>query len=263
MLSLRDAQTAFCAAIRSGDSSALADLILDDGIPPDRRIQIYRNNYRLGALATMQATYPVVERLGGTDWFAQSVATFQQLYPSQSGDLQNLGMVYPQFLRGDLANTDYRYFGDVAALEWSYQLVLTAEELSPVDIGLLHAVAPRDYESLKFVPRPALRLVESVFPIFAIWHANQPTAANESAIRLDAGGSRVLVIRRQDHVELREMAQGPFELLRQFQLGKPLGVAATAAAAQIEEFDLTTCLRELLGLETIADIRPCGPDEIT
>ena len=260
MLALRDAQTAIAAAIRSGDASSLAELILDDGIAPDRRIQIYRNNYRLGALAAMQATYPVVERLGGADWFAQSVAKFQQMHPSQSGDLQNLGAGYPQFLQGELANTDYLYFGDVAALEWCYQLVLTAHERGPVDIALLHAVAPQDYERLRFVPRPALRLVDSAFPIFAIWHANQPTAPTDAVIRLDTGGSRVLLIRRKDHVELRELARGPFELLRQFQFGVPLGAAAVAAAAQIEEFDLTTCLREILGLEAIADIlKPHDP----
>jgi hypothetical protein len=254
VLSLHNTQEAFCAAVRSGDTRALVDLVIDDGIPPNRRIQIYCNNYRLGALAAMQATYPVVERLGGADWFAQSVAKFQQAHPSKSGDLQNLGADYPQFLYADLAKTDYAYFADVAQLEWSYQLVLTAEDRDPVDMALLHAVAPQDYEELMFVPCPALCLVESAFPIFAIWHSNQPSAQVDATIHLDAGGSRILLIRRKDRVELRQLAMGSFELLRQFQLGASLSTAATAAAARTAEFDLTTCLRELLGLETIADI---------
>jgi len=151
MPSLREVQIAFCAAIRSEDAGAMADWVLDAGIPPERRIQIYRNNYRIGALAVMQKAYPVVERLSGADWFEQSVAKFQQMHPSQSGDLQHLGANYPSFLRGELADTLHGYFSDVAALEWCYQLVLTAQERGPVDVALLHAVAPEDYEGLKFV----------------------------------------------------------------------------------------------------------------
>lgn len=258
MLSLREAQIALSAAIRSEEAGGLAGLVEDDGMAPEQRIRIYRNNYRLGALAAMQATYPVIERLGGADWFEQSAAKYQHFHPSKSGDLQHLGAAYPEFLRGELADSEYQYFGDVAALEWAYELVMTSEERGPIDLAVLNGVETQDYESLQFVPRPALRLVESVFPIFAIWHANQPGAATDAAICLDAGGSRVLVIRRRDHVELRELAIGSYELLRQFQLGASLGAAAEAAAEAAAtaraEFDLTTRLRELLGLEAIAGI---------
>jgi hypothetical protein len=255
MPSLREVQTAFCAAIRAEDLGPLAGLIVDDGISPERRIRIYRNNYRLGALSAMQATYPVIERLGGADWFAQSVAAFQQAHPSRSGDLQHLGADYPGFLRRELADTEHVYFADVAMLEWAYERVLTSQDSAPAGITVLQSVAPHDYEGLSFVPRAAMALVESAFPILAIWRANQPCAQGDAAIRLDAGGSRVLLIRRGDEVELNELAGGSFELLRQFELGAPLGAAAEAAAARTEDFDLTTALRELLSLGTMADIR--------
>lgn len=259
MLSLRDTQAAFSAAIRADDPGLLADLVEDGGIAPERRIQVYRNNHRLGALATMQATYPVIERLGGTDWFAQSTAHYQAMYPSRSGDLQYLGEKYPEFLRLDLAGTSHAYFADVAELEWAYQLVLTAEERAPVDLAVLRAVAPQDYDRLVFVPRPALRFVASAFPIFAIWHANQPSVQEVPTIRLDANPSRVLLIRCKDHVELRELSEGSGLLLQQWLLGTPLGAAAAAAAAESGAFNLQSCLQEFLGLEAIADIVCADP----
>jgi len=254
MPSLRDTQAAFSAAIRSGDAGTFAALILDGGISPERRVQIYRNNHRLAALATLQATYPVVARLGGTDWFAQSAHRYQQDCPSRCGDLQFLGESFPQFLRTDLAGTPYAYFADVAALEWAYQEVLTAAQSAIASLQALQAVDPQDYAQLMFRPRAALRTVESPFPIFAIWHANQPSAPAAEAIRLDSGASRVLLIRRVDHVELRELAIPSWLLLRQFQRGATLGAAADAVAGDAGEFDLELCLRELLGLGTIADI---------
>jgi hypothetical protein len=237
VLSLRDTQAAFCAAVLSGDTQPILRLVQDEGIAPEQRMQIYRNNNRLGFLATLQATYPVIE-------------------------LQYLGERYPEFLQMDLANTDYAYFADVAALEWAYQLVLTAEERPPVDLDVLRRIAPEDYDRLLFVPRPALRLVDSPYPIFAIWQGNQPSApAGRAAIRLDAGASRVLLIRRVNHVELRELSAGSHRLLRQFQLGAALGPAAASTAADISLFDLNVCLKELMALETIADIELCDGRE--
>jgi hypothetical protein len=169
-----------------------------------------------------------------------------------------LGEKYPDFLRVSLADTDYVYFADVAALEWAYQVALTAAEHSPADIAILRTVAPEDFERLLFVPRPAVRMVESQFPIFAIWQANQPSVTeSETQIRLDAGPSRVLLIRRTDHVELREVSPGTFGLMRQFQLGATLGSAAISTAAEIPEFDLEVCLKEVMTLEAIADIELC------
>jgi hypothetical protein len=168
MLSLRETQIAFCAAIRADGGAAPDGLIVDDDIAPERRVQIYRNNHRLGALAAMQANYPVVERLGGAEWFAQSVLKYQGAHPSNSGDLQNLGAHYPQFLADELADGEYSYFADVARLEWAYQLAMTAPERGPVDIAVLQAFSPQDYENLRFIPRPACS-----------W-SNRPTRSSQS-----------------------------------------------------------------------------------
>jgi hypothetical protein len=255
MLSLRDTQRAFGAAIASDEAGAIGPLVREDGIPAGQRLQIYRNNHRLGALAALQATFPVIERLGGQDWFAQSVGGYLRTHPSPSGDLQDLGERYPRFLQAELADTAYDYFADVAALEWAYQCVSMAAERAPVDIDVLRTVAPDDYERLRFVLRPAVRLVSSRYPVLAIWRANQPSAdESQGALSLDAGDSRVLLIRRRDHVELREIAEGTHALLGEFARGATLGPAASTACARVPDFDLEACLRELIRLEVIAQI---------
>jgi hypothetical protein len=255
MLSLRDTQRAFGAAIAGDEAGAIGPLVLEDGIPAEQRLQIYRNNHRLGALAALQSTFPVIERLGGADWFAQSVHAYLRTYPSASGDLQDLGERYAQFLQVELTDTAYAYFADVAALEWAHQCVLTAAEHGPVDIDVLRTIAPDDYGRLRFVPRPAVRLVSSRYPVLAIWRANQPSAdESQSALNLDAGESRVLLIRRRDHVELREIPAGTHALLGEFARGATLGPAASRAATLVPDFDLDACLKDLIRLEAIAQI---------
>jgi len=255
MRSLREIQIEIAGAIRSESADRAATLLCDDGIEPAQRLQIYRNNHRLGSLAALQAAYPVIERLGGADWFRQSAASYIAAFPSTSGDLQNLGEHFPEFLRSVLADTKYAYFADIAKLEWAYQCVLTAGERPPVATDKLRMFAPDDYERLVFVPRLALRIVESRCPLLAIWQANQTqNVDNHAEIQIDGAANRVLLIRRRDHVELRNLAAGSCTLLREFLLGRALGQATEAAAAAVGGFDLSASLAELIGLETIADI---------
>jgi hypothetical protein len=251
MPSLREIQRAFVAAVLSGDAAGIVEFVRDDGIAPAQRMQIYRNNHSAVISATLAATYPVVERLSGSDWFAQSVAQYRRRFPSRCGDLQFAGERYALFLAAELAGTEYAYFADVARLEWAYQEVLTAAESAPLDPAALATIAADDYPQLKFVPRPALRLIESRYPILAIWKANQPDATPADAVLLDAGPSRVLVIRRADHVELRELPLPSFLLLEQFTRGAPLGVASDA----VSDVDFGPALQHLIVLETLGGCR--------
>jgi hypothetical protein len=254
--SLRDLQEHFGRAMLDAGDTSIAAHITAAGFEPARRLQIYRNNVRANFLATLQATYPVIERLGGTEWFAQSVQRYHAACPSCSGDLQYAGRRFAQFLAGELQSTPFGYFADVARLEWAYQEVLTAAPSPSFSPGELCALDPADHERVVFVPRSALRLVESCFPLLQIWTANR--GDGEATVSLDAGPDRVLLIRREDHVELRPLRPATAALLRQFIDGAPFADAAAAAAADCPELDLAHELTELLAMQAIAAIRLAG-----
>jgi hypothetical protein len=217
---------------------------------PADRLAIHRNNSWVGFHATLAATCPVVERLAGEDWFRASARRYQRAHPSTSGDLQQVGQHYADFLRAELGASDYAYFADVAALEWRYQEALIAAEASAFDPAALAGLAPADHARIVFHLQPSLRLIESPYPLLAIWKAHQP-GADAAPVRLDAGPSRVMLLRRSDHVELRELPAAEYALLAQFAQGRPLGAAAEAAAGT-EAFDLGAALRQVVALGTFA-----------
>jgi hypothetical protein len=254
MHSLREMQRAFARSVLSDDGAPLAGLIHRDGINPEERVRIYRNNNRLGLLAALRASYPVVARLGGDDWFAQSVRRYQRACPPHCGDLQWAGHRYPQFLSAELGDGEHDYFADVAALEWAHQEVLVAAETAAVDPAALRDCAVDDYGRLVFAPRAELRLVRSRYPIHAIWRAHQ-TEARDFTVDLAAGASHVLVIRRRDHVELRELAPATHALLARLCEGRSLGEVVDHVASRYRNFDLSPALRELFALRTFAAIR--------
>jgi hypothetical protein len=131
--------------------------------------------------------------------------------------------------------------------------VLVAADHPSFDVSALSGVSADDYDSLVFRVHPALRLVDSRYPLLAIWKANQSDAAEATPISLDAGASRVLIIRREDHVELRELAAPEFTLLTAFMRGATLGEAFELAAQAEETADLAFVLGHVVKLQTLVD----------
>lgn len=255
MPALRELQKTFVRALLAGDEQGLAGWIRDEGIPIARRLQIYRSNSRANFLATLRASYPVIERLGGVDWFAHLAHRYQARYPSRCGDLQYVGEKFPGFIEGEFAGTAYSYFADVARLEWAYQEVLTAAEAPPLALDRLAAVATADYGQLRFILHPALRTVASAFPVLAIWQANQPGDPADGTVDLAAGPAHVLLTRQRDHVELRECPPGLFALVRAVGSGRPLGAAAALASRVDASFDLAGGLQQLSRLGALSGFR--------
>lgn len=248
MASLLDLQTAFATAVRGGDAGLLASYVVAAGISPARRLGIYANNVRENFLAVLEATFPVLGRLAGHDWLRQSGIRYQRACPSRVGNMHYVGDRYAAFLAAELAETPHVYFADVARLEWAYQLVLVAAEPGELDRASLADVPPADYGRLVFDLSPAAQLVSSVYPLFAIWQANRPEAAldTNATIRLDAGPSHVLILRRSDHVELREVPAGDFALLSAIAKSQRMETAVEEALRFDLSFDLAAALNRLV-----------------
>jgi hypothetical protein len=254
MLMLRELQRAFVQGALSDSAPAfLCAQIVEDGIAPERRLAIYRNNAVEGFLKTLQATFPTIVRLSGEGWFRQVGRSYMRRYPSRCGNVHFIGQQFATFLGAELAGGDYEYFADVARLEWAYQEVLVAAAHPSFDLSALALVPPTDYGTLTFSTHPAMRLVHSQFPVLAIWRANRPDAASAEPIALDQGSSSVLIIRRADHVELRELPPAAFALLAALVRGESLEQAAERALEIDPAVALDAALGRVVSLGALVD----------
>ncbi len=252
MMSLHELQHSFIEAILDDDCATLDTEIVSNGMRPARRLQIYRNNARANFLSALRATFPVVARLSGDDWFEQTAHRYHAAHPSRSGDLQYVGKLFAEFLATQLQEGAYRYFSDVAQLEWAYQEVLTSAECSGGTLQQLNALSAYAQEHVIFRLHPAARWIRSEFPILPIWKANQPDA-KQVAVNLDSGRSQVLLIRRDDHVELREIGVAEFALLQLFSSGLVLGRVAEQFSVELPTHDFGRTLMRLAELGVIDD----------
>lgn len=239
------------------DLSGLADAITQDGKPPaqikqgyraytaDTAIEVYRNNYFGNLIDALAGAYPVVEQLVGRDFFRMMARRYIERQGSHSGNLHHYGEAMPGFIAAFEPARELVYLPDVASLEWAYHCAYFADDVSLLDVTTLTQVSPEQYEGLVLHLHPACRLVNSRYPVAAIWRAHQPGAPEEFHIDLDSGRCSALVSRKEDVVQVDELLPVNSTWLQYILAGVPLGTATEATLEHHADFDLQAMLLQL------------------
>ena len=245
--SLPELQRAFCTAIMSDDggtaSIALREVVVEAGLAADVRLDIYRNNTISNLCNALRADYPAVASLVGDEFFAHAARAYIAATPSTSGDINDYGDGFPEFIAALPALIDLPYLGDVASLELAWKQVFYAPAAEPIDLVSLAGLAPEHLGNLRFRMHPALRLVSSDYPVLQIWQANQPDVAASGVIDLRLGGERILLLRVNDRVMLNTVSSAEYAWLAALQSGSSLADAVDAAFAQEDSFEFASCLQ--------------------
>jgi hypothetical protein len=189
-------QRDFLAAMR-GEANAIENQVQVRAHPPlaPTRVAVYRNAVRSNQRGALAAAFPVVEQLVGTAFFNEAADRCLAAHPSTSGDLHDLGAQFPAFLREYSHAAELPYLGDLAALEWALHRAFHAADAIPLGMDALAALPPDALDRLILVPTPGCALIESNWPIHALWRAHQPGETWPDEFDLDHGGETVMVYR--------------------------------------------------------------------
>ena len=187
------------------------------------RLEVYRHNVAENLHGALAATYPVVQRLVGRPFFREAARRFARASPSASGDLNGFGEEFAPFLGSDAHAQSLPYLADVARLEWACHESHRASEAGPFDFAALARVAAELHGEIRFVAHPAVRLVESPYPIEALWEANQPE--RDGSPGRDAGPDHVLVHREDHRVRVRRVERAEWVFLTRLAGGATLARA--------------------------------------
>jgi len=247
MPTLLETQKAFLGTVfGSGeigyDGAAIAKTILKDGIAVTDRLQIYRNNTVILLTEALAATFPVVHKLVGCDFFDLLASTFVRTHPPKNPSLISYGGTFADFIDGFEPAQNLPYLGDVARLEWAWNEAYHAADASPLDPRALGATPEERLGDIVFVLHPSARFVHSPYPIRAIWDANQDGSNQDAAISLDDGGERALVIRPGVDVEVRSLSAGAFAFLNRIADGLTIAHALQSPLDTNPGFNLEVLL---------------------
>jgi hypothetical protein len=229
MPTLLELQQAMRRSLVLHDDEA-ASTLLADSIPRDR-LDIYRNTIVTGLTKALRLSFPVVQRLVGTDFFNGAAECFIAAHPPREAYLDRYGGEFPDFLRDFPPATSLAYLADVARLEWAISGVLHAPDAEPLDLAAIAAVDSEDQSHISFVAHPAVRLLRADYPVDHIWRAM--LAGDDEALTsldINAGPVHLVVERRATGVEVVPLDAPAWHFLADLCGGHPLQSALERAA---------------------------------
>ena len=253
MPALREIQTAFAAAILTGNAGTLPLHVAPMTLGAERRIQIYRNHFTISLTECLSATFPVLKALVGEAFFDQSARSFAMDFPPSSPVLFEYGESFPAFLAEATRSTDFAYFVDVGAFEWAINHAYHADDAEPPNAQTLLTVPEEKRGDLILSLHPSVRLVFSSYPVLDIWRANQPDSNAAQTIDLARGGVRLLVWRNGIDVVWRELDVPETTFLASLINGSTLTTACAAALDTDVSFQPAMLLTELIGSGLITE----------
>ncbi|MGA7181318.1 MAG: DNA-binding domain-containing protein [Thiobacillaceae bacterium] len=236
MRTLLELQKEFAQAVLADPAAGFSRLLRAHELAGEDQLAVYRNNVLHNLTEALRDLYPVVLKLTGEDWFRQAAHAFIHSHASHSGDLNDYGREFADYLAGLQAVTDdLPYLPDTARLEWQVHEAFHAADAGALELQRLAGVPPHAYSQLCFHLHPACRLLQSAYPVQRIWQVNQPGYTGQDRVNLEEGGAALLVFRAADYT---------------------IGVEALDAMA----FSFITDLQRGLSLSAIADTLPEGVD---
>ena len=244
MPDLATVQQLFGAALAdAARSDEAAALFAGDAAHARNRLAIYRGNVVANALRALAATYPIIRKLVGAEFFADLARAYNRQHPSVSGDLNELGEHFADFVGGFPHTRSLPYLPDVARLEWLAHRAHYAADHAPLDVGRLASVREDDYPRLALTLHPAVSILASNYPVFRIWEVHQDDYRGKIAVDLDSGAGHVVVYRPHFRASVALLPAGESAFLDAIMRGSLLGDALQRAYAKDAGFDLAASLQ--------------------
>lgn len=222
-------------------------------ILPEQSWAIYRRNYRDGHVAALADTYNTVRDLVGIDYFNQLARRYVTNSESRSGDLNDYGIDFPEFLDANLSKlpggTTLPYLPDIARLDWCWFSQLRSSSSVSDWLAELLNLPQNGWQEVVIVP--AAQLLRSEFPIHEIWHLSQGVV---ETVNLNKRGETVLIARASAvTVTLLNEAQAAF--VERWFAGEPLSFALAAALDIDDEFDFLAVMTMLAAQDAVQAIK--------
>ncbi|RKE25217.1 putative DNA-binding protein [Paraburkholderia sp. BL23I1N1] len=200
-----------------------ADYVIPEGLTPQARLAIYRNTANSTLLKALQLSYPAVQALVGEEFFEGAARLFIGQCPPSHAQLDSYGATFPDFLAQMPEAVSLDYLPDTARLEWAVTEVLHAPDARPLDLPRLGQLNDDGLKSVRFVPNPVVRLLQSAYPVDVIWRAVLTRDDGAlAAIRLSAGPVWLHVFRSTAGVEVRQIAEWQWRFATALFAGCPL-----------------------------------------
>lgn len=243
-MSLKKIQSIFAQSIYA-DENAILTKIKPSTIANNERLQIYKDNVLITLNQNLKAKYEAVCKLVDERFFKYVANEYIKNYHPTSGNLDEYGESFADFLRDFPATKELKYLPDIARLEWALHTAYFAADAEKIDSSALSKINPEQLGELHFTLHPSAQIITSAFPIEKIYLLAM--GLSEENIDINSGGENILVVRPEYKIEMMVIDNAEASFLTELESGKNLFQAFEDANAIDNNFDLGMALQKFLG----------------
>lgn len=209
-------------ALVTGETDAEGCLQDKGKLSGEERLNIYRSSFLGIQVDAMAAIYPVVQALTGEMFFRAMAKKYLQQYPSQSGDLHQIGEQFPEFIKSFPPAGSLPYLADTGSLEWVWHRCFHAADRQNFDFAAFSACAAQP--EVIFHLSPDVHFMHSDFPVHRIWEVNQAEKNGEIDLDAEPGPHYLLIDRTDYRVSITSINAEQFNFLQSVNAGQPLKI---------------------------------------
>lgn len=220
-------------------------------LKPATNLSVYQNNIQQVLKNALSATYPLIVKLVGQDFFAQLAAQYIQAYPSRSANIHEYGEYLSYFLKAHDISTQLDYLPEVASFEWTCHSLTFAAEHEPFNFEILARVAPEKYDDLHFKLHPASALMLCHYPLFDI--IDLCLHKIEHIHKFEKKALYLCILRREHKISLIKLKLADYLFLSALNEGETLQQALAITTATDPLFKLDAKLSEWINLNILVD----------
>lgn len=243
-------QSEFRAALLDPAAPVPVGLLDDQARPAGRRFSVYRNNVAVSLTEAMHQAFPVITKLLGPQNMDGLAGIYLRQHPPSSPLMMFYGERFPEFLADTEQLAHLSYLPDVARLELALRRAYHAADSQPIAPDALATLAPEDLQQARLGFAPAMQLIRSDWPIYAIWRFN----TEDGAPKPQPGAQDALITRPDFDPAPHLLPPGGFDWITAMQAGQTIGQAFEATTARTPPFDLGATLALLLQGSAITSV---------
>jgi len=253
-LALPELQAALAGHVVGQEHAELLASVVGDSIPAAARLRIYRNHVLRSLETALAATFPTVQALVGDEFFRGMARSFVASDLPLQPVLSEYGAGFARFVEGYAPAGGLPYLADIGRLDWALNVAFHSPATPRLASGDLASIPVEQLPAKSVSLAPGAAVLRSRYPIDRIWAAAQPRASSET-VDLEAGGARLLVLRRPDDAGFVPLGDGEAGFLEALAAGRTLEEAAELALATDAVFELSPAFARLLHLQVFAAVQ--------
>ena len=243
-MSLLNMQVEFAELILSNDY--ITDLV----VPPSNLV-IYRYQRVQRLISALTSAYPLLSHLIGENAFQLAANQYIEQYPSRSGNIDEYGAYFSDFLTQYPHTKHLVYLPELATFEWIIHDLQRAADVEPFHPGRLKEIPIERYGDLQFIIHPACQLHRFHYPILNIIELCHGRI-NELET-LETNPTYLFIARQNNDISQKTISPDEFTFLQELQNNQSLETAMQAALTINSEFNLNNTLTGYIKNNTIID----------